>query len=131
MTDTPPAQARTTIAPLVWKISAGALIPSFATIIFNILNFFFENYQISPMPHLQHSVFDIGVGCAFALVGVCVATKDHALTNTFLIVFVFLLLIILGGQVLVVLLQWSKLVVVWVTNAICFVALSWAIIEAD
>ncbi|MCK1580677.1 hypothetical protein IVB03_14065 [Bradyrhizobium sp. 168] len=116
---------------MIWKISAGALIPAIATIIFNILNFFFENYTTAPLPKLPESIFDVGVGCAFSLVGVCVASKQHVLTNTFLLVFVFLLLLILGGQVLVIFLHWEKFVIVWLTNLFCFIALSWAIIEAD
>jgi len=120
-----------TLGPLIWRVTAGALIPSFATIVFNILNFFFENYHISPMPQLQSSVFDIGVGCAFSLVGVCVASRDRAFTNNFLIIFVLLLLFILASQLAVLFLQWSKLWTVLVTNVVCLAALSWAIIEAE
>jgi hypothetical protein len=100
--ETPIMATRTTngTLPIVWKISAGALIPAIATIIFNVLNFFFENYQTKPLPQMQHSVFDVGVGCAFSLVGICVTAKRHSLTNSFLLIFVALLLTILGGQLL-------------------------------
>jgi hypothetical protein len=123
--------SKATLAPIIWKIAAGALIPSFATIIFNYLDFFFDNYMFSPMPVTPASVFDIGVGCAFSLVGVCIGSKDHALTNSFLIIFVFLLLLILGGGLIVVLGHWNKLLMVWIVNVICFVALTWAIVEAE
>jgi hypothetical protein len=126
---TPAAPARD-VRPLIWKITAGALIPAIATIIFNTLNFFLENYQRNPIPGLQASVFDFGVGCAFSLVGVCVATRDHALTNTCLIIFVSLLLLILGGGLAVIFLGLSKVAVIWMTNVVCFIALCWAIYKA-
>ncbi len=113
------------------KVAAGALIPAFATIIFNVLNFFFENYQTRPLPQLPHSVFDIGVGCAFSLVGICVAAKEHSLTNSFLIIFVGLLLMILAGQLLNLFLGWDKSYIVWVTNITALLTLSWAISEVE
>jgi hypothetical protein len=116
---------------LIWKISAGALIPSLATVIFNALNFFFENYSKNPMPNLTVSVYDVGVGCAFSLVGVCVGSKDHAFTTAFLVIFVLLLLLILGSEVLVVFQHFSKFWMIWTTNAISFIALTYAIIEAE
>jgi hypothetical protein len=116
---------------VVRKISAGALIPCFATVIFNALNFFFENYKNNPLPPVQDSIFEVGIGCAFSLVGVCVGAKSHAFASTFLLIFVLLLLLILGGQTAVVLWGWNKIGVMWTTNAVCFVALTWAIIEAE
>jgi hypothetical protein len=118
------------MADRIWKLTAGAFIPAAATIIFNILNFFFENYRSNPLPKMPESVFDVGVGCAFSLVGVCVTAKEHALSKTFLLIFVGLLLLILGGQVLVVFGHWEKFYIVWFTNLICFITLSWAITEA-
>jgi len=117
-------------AELVWKISAGALIPSFATIVFNLLHHIVE-YAGRPMPPPPYSVYDIGVGCAFSLVGICVASKDHRKSNNFLIVFVFLLLLILASYLPVAFLEWSSLGLMMLTNIICFVALSWAIAGVD
>lgn len=116
---------------IVWKVAAGALIPAFATIIFNVLNFFFENYQTRPLPQMPHSVSDVGVGCAFSLVGICVTAKEHSLTNSFLIIFVGLLLMILAGQLVSLIWGWDKLYIVWVTNIIALLTLSWAIVEAE
>jgi hypothetical protein len=127
----PKMTAPSTLPPVVWRVSAGALIPSFATIIFNMLNFFFEHFKTDPFPPLQDSVYDIGTGCAFSLVGICVASKDPRNTNNFLLIFTALLLIILGGELLVVIQSWNKFWVIWITNLISLVALAWALIKVE
>jgi hypothetical protein len=77
---------------IIWKITAGALIPSAATIIFNLLNFLFENRQTIPLP--------VAVGCASTLIGICVATKEQATSNKLIIMFSGLILLIIGGELL-------------------------------
>jgi hypothetical protein len=121
------SQAPQLFPDVVSKIAAGALIPSVATVIFNMLNFFFENFQKSPMPLPGCSVFDIGVGCAFSLVGICVATKEHSVSSALFILFVLLLFMLLGGDLVVVFLQWNRTYVIWITNFLSLFILSWAI----
>jgi hypothetical protein len=111
------------------KVTAGALIPALATVIFNTLNFIFENFNKTQIPPITESVFEFGVGCAFSLVGICVASKDQALTNKFLIFFVLLLLFLLGGQMLILLLGWNKLFIIWVGNLVSLILLAYAIAE--
>lgn len=83
------------------KIVAGAIIPSVATVIFNLLNFFFENYQTRPLPAVSTSIFDIASGCIFSLVGICVAVKDQALESKLILLSMALILVMLAGDFLV------------------------------
>jgi hypothetical protein len=117
--------------PVMWKIAAGALIPALATIIFNAINFVFENLHKGAVPPVQESVYDFSAGCAFSLIGVCVAIKDRTTANKIFIVFSALLLIILGCQVAVVVWGMKKLVMIWIANIVSFVALSWSIYAAE
>ncbi len=83
------------------KIVAGAIIPSVATVIFNLFNFFFENYQTRPLPPVSASTFDIASGCIFSLVGICVAVKDQALESKLMVLTMLLILVLLAGDFLV------------------------------
>jgi len=83
------------------KIVAGAIIPSVATVIFNLLNFFFEIYQTRPLPAVSASTFDIASGCIFSPVGICVAVKDRALESKLIVLSMGLILVMLAGDFLV------------------------------
>jgi hypothetical protein len=124
-------QARAQAASLLLRLCAGALIPSFATIIFNILNFIFENYQKTPPQTMQDSVYEVGVGCAFSMIGVCVGSKSFQFINKFLVVFVFLLLFLLMGQLSALIWGWPRMLIMWSTNLVALAALIWAIVEAE
>jgi hypothetical protein len=116
---------------LMWRIAAGALIPAFATIIFNGLAFIIENFHAPTTPPVQQSVFDFSAGCAFSLVGLGVAIRDRAMAAKIFVVFVILLLTILGSQVGVVMLEFGKSYVIWTDNTISLFVLSWAIYVAE
>jgi hypothetical protein len=86
----------------IWvRIAAGAFIPSLATIIFNLLNFFFENYQTRPMPAASASILDIASGCIFSIVGISVAVKDRAMESKLMVLTILLILVLLAGDFLV------------------------------
>jgi hypothetical protein len=111
---------------------AGALIPSLATITFNLMHFFFENYSIVPRPKISESSYDISVGCAFSLIGICVTVGDQRVTIRALIVFVSLILSMMFFNLLApALLEWSKAFTVWLVNILSFAALAYAIVDAD
>ena len=127
----PAPETGSTIVSLVSKVFGAVLIPSVATIIFNLLNFFFENYQTNPLPPLNASVYDISVGCAFSLIGIAVTVKDRDLTQQFIILFVVLLFLVLGGLIIPVFVHWSRLYTVWCINILSLFVLSWAIMASD
>ncbi len=116
---------------LLVKLGAGAVIPSAATIIFNLLNFFFENHQTHPLPTASASTYDIASGCIFSLVGISVAVKDRAMESKLLVLSMLLILLWLGGDFLVpAFLSVDQLYMVPVVDAIAFGALCWAIVKA-
>lgn len=114
----------------VSKVVAGALIPALATILFNALSFLLDHRSENPLPPLPDSVWDFGVGCAFSLVGIAVATRDIKLARLLPLVFVGLLMLILGGQLAVEFFHLSKFAVICTTDFLCGLALCWAIVEA-
>jgi len=63
---------------LFLKITAGAAVPTIATVIFNVLNFFVDNYRNPHLPELSDSTYDVAVGCAFAILGICLAYLDRS-----------------------------------------------------
>jgi hypothetical protein len=75
---------------VVSKVLGGVFIPSIATIIFNLLHFFFEHYKENPLPPLNASVYDVAVGCAFSLIGIAVTARDRDLTPRLSLIFVVL-----------------------------------------
>jgi hypothetical protein len=111
---------------------AGALIPSLAVIIFNLLNFVFDNYENIPRPHLPKSVFDISVGCAFAIVGIAVTAKEKELMARLTVGSIIVILAILGvGLILPFFLIIEKGLAIWLVNILSFFVLGWAIVEAE
>jgi hypothetical protein len=112
------------------RISAGALIPSIAAIIFNILNFFFENYGKIPLPRPNDSVFDFGVGCAFSLVGIGVTARNPEFGKNLFVLFAGLLLVqIFVDLIAPALLGSDKFWMIWISNFLSFVVLSWALLK--
>ena len=114
---------------VVWKIAAGALIPSAAAIIFNLLNFAFENRDKNPFPLPGVSNFDIAAGLAFSLLGMCVAMSDPAKINKLFMLFASLIIIIIAGDMLLPLFfpAVSKIYFVSVVNICALFALCWVI----
>jgi hypothetical protein len=110
------------------KMMSGALMPAAATIIFNFLNFFVENHQANPLPKPGDSVYDVTIGCVFAIFGIGVSTNDAEIGRTLLVTAVMLLIVvILGETVGPIFWNWNRLLLVWVMNAVSFVALMVAI----
>ena len=113
---------------LLLRIVAGVLIPSSATIIFNILNFFVENHHTSPLPKPNESVFDVAVGCTFALFGVGIATRERNRGEGLIVASVLLMLAIIGVEILApVFLQLPKSWAVLAMDGAAILALSWGI----
>jgi hypothetical protein len=115
----------------VVRVASGALIPSVASIVFNLLNFFVDNAGKTPMPHPTESAFDISVGCVFSILGIAI-TSDSKDASRWL--FVCAILILLASILCEILgpafWQWDKNIFVWIVNAISFAVLSAAIIVA-
>jgi hypothetical protein len=117
---------------LVLKITAGAFIPSAATIIFNLLNFAFENYDKHPRPKPSESAFDIAAGCAFSLIGICVTVKNSSVSNRLLVIFACLILFLIAGDMLApMFLDLNRLLMVVIVNTVSFAALAYAISSAE
>ncbi len=112
------------------KITAGALIPSFATIVFNLLNFILENYSKRPLPGIDPADYDIAAGCVFSIIGICVTAKEHAISSRLAVTCVFLILFVLFGDILPTLLQVSKFLMVVIVDGVALAALCWSIAEA-
>jgi hypothetical protein len=114
---------------LFLKITAGAAIPTIATVIFNVLNFFVDNYRNPKPPELSDSTYDVAVGCAFAILGICFgADKETALKLVVLLV--SLILATLAGDVLYLALHWNRLGLIFAVNLLSFAGLAWAIAKA-
>jgi hypothetical protein len=121
-----------TIAPkvgLVLKIAAGAAIPAIATLIFNLLNFFVDNYRDPNPPKVAESTFDFAVGCAFAILGICFGA-DKETTLKLVVLLVSLILATLAGDVLYLMLHWNRLGLIIAVNALSLLGLAWAIAKA-
>jgi hypothetical protein len=131
MLPAPEEETASTIITLVSKVFGAVLIPSVATIIFNLLNFFFENYHKDPLPPLTDSVYNISVDCAFSSIGIAVTVGDSDLAKQFIILFVVMLFLILGGLIMPVFAHWSRFYTVWCINLISLFVLSWAITTSD
>ncbi|MGE0258233.1 MAG: hypothetical protein AB7H71_03545 [Alphaproteobacteria bacterium] len=117
---------------LVLRIVAGVLVPSFATIIFNILSFFVENYHTSPLPRPNETVFEVAVGCTFALFGIGIGAEERNRGERLIIVSVLLMLTIIGVEILAPLfLQWPKFYSVLIMDTLAILALSWGIVETN
>lgn len=108
------------------KIVAGAAIPAIATLIFNLLNFFVDNYRNPKPPELSDSTYDVAVGCAFAILGICFAADKE--TNFKLVVLlVSLILAVLASDVLYLAAHWNRLYLIILVNCISLAGLAWAI----
>jgi hypothetical protein len=125
---------------LVIKIISGAMIPALATVIFNLLNYFIDSYEKpacnNSLSELSSSVFDIAPGCAFAIVGLCMNVRDVALILRFLVCIIFLILLILAGDMLFLvmkdqILKDHRIHLILTVDLLSFIGLSWAIAEAS
>ena len=117
---------------LVLRIVAGVLVPSFATIIFNILNFFVENYHASPLPRPNETVFEVAVGCTFALFGIGIGAEERNRGERLIIISVLLMLAIIGVEILApIFLRWHKFYSILVMDTTAILALSWGIFETN
>jgi hypothetical protein len=105
------------------KILSGALVPSLATLVFNLLNFFIENYRLNPLPHPSDSTYDFSVGCIFAIFGIGVAATNPDHGRYLMTLAIILLLLLIFGEVLApTFLYWNKFVIIWVFNVVSFTA---------
>jgi hypothetical protein len=118
---------------LILNIVSGALIPTFAGIIFNILNIFVDAFP-SGTPNIASSAFDISSGCVFAIVGLCVvglcvSVKSREKLLSFVILITLLFLAMVLGDVLYFIIQTHRVPLVLTVDLIAFSALCWAIYE--
>ena len=125
-----PSPALKIDAAVVVKIMGGAAIPSAATIVFNLLNFLFDNFGKTPLPSVSESTFDIAVGCSFAIVGICITTADRETMLKLVFLLVALIFLVLGEHLVDVFLRWNRIVLTMGVNIIAFIGLSWAIAQA-
>lgn len=113
------------------KILAGALIPSFATMVFNLLSFFFERHTERQLPEIAPSTWDIASGCVFSIIGICVTAADQKTVSQLLVTGVILILVILAGDLLIpAFLSIDKLSKVVGVDVLAFGALVWSIVKA-
>jgi hypothetical protein len=123
-----PTRVSTNDVKLGMKIAGGALMPSVATILFNLLNFVFDNYEISPKPTPSESTFDIAVGCALAILGICLTAPTQDTSNRLILLLIAILLLIIGAELLApVFLHWSKMLMVGLVDLVAFFSVAWAI----
>jgi hypothetical protein len=113
---------------LILNIVSGALIPTFAGIIFNILNIFVDAFP-SGTPNIASSAFDISSGCVFAIVGLCVSLKSGEKLLSFVILITLLFLAMVLGDVLYFIIKTHRVPLVLTVDLIAFSALCWAIYE--
>src|SRR3982750_1229231 len=85
----------------VIKVTAGALIPSLAAIVFNILHYILDNNGKDPPPHMQETVWDISVACAFTIIGIAVSQKDPQDVIKLFVVFALLVLFIISVTMII------------------------------
>lgn len=110
------------------KILGQALVPSGATVIFNLLSFFFENFHANPIPKPGASSYDFGVGCVFAIFGIGITASGAHISKGL----INLSMILLLGLVFLELLapaiwDWDKLSMIVLVDAVSFVCLCIAI----
>lgn len=113
------------------KIVAGAAIPTVATLIFNLLNFFVDNYRNPQPPEFGDSIYDVAVGCAFAILGICFSNADRETTLKMVVLLVALILAVLAGDVLYLAYHWNRLGLIFAIDFLAFVGLAWAIAKAE
>ena len=115
------------------KITAGALIPAFATIVFNFLNVIAESVEKGgPLPEVGASIFDVAVGCIFAIIGICVTCSNQSKILRMVVVCVGLILVTLfADMVLPVFYHFNKYNMVIVADFFALLALSWSIWIAE
>lgn len=114
------------------RIAGGALIPSFATIIFNSLNYIFDNYRKATPSEMSPATFDIAVGCAFAIFGICITSQNHVVVNKLQILLMVLIFLIIGGEMLIpAFFGVSKIAMITIVDIAAFVGLCWAIAVGD
>jgi hypothetical protein len=111
------------------KITAGVLIPAFATVVFNFLNAIVDGAEkVGQLPDPPASTFDVAVGCIFAMIGICVTCSDQAKTLRMVVVCVGLILITMFvDMVLPAFYHANKYYMVGMADFLALTALSWSI----
>jgi len=116
----------------VLKVIFGALIPGLVTLVFNLLNFFFDNFQTltTAMLSLPASTFDISVGNATAILGSCIVAKDGNVLRSVAAAFALTVIAILFCEMLVpALFHWQKIYCVVSMDLLSICVLVWVIIQ--
>jgi len=75
------------------NLLAGLLIPSGATMLFNVLGVELRNGHGAPIPS---EAYDFALGCAFSMVGVAVAQTNRNKTVKIFMYFLITLLVLIG-----------------------------------
>jgi hypothetical protein len=64
------------------------------------------------------------VGCAFAIVGICVATQDRDISNALLVMLlVIILIVIFGDTIIPIFMQYDRLMMIIIVDIIALIAL--------
>jgi hypothetical protein len=75
-------------------------------------------------------VFEVAVGCTFALFGIGIGAEERNQGERLIIISVLLMLAIIGVEILVpVFLGWHKFYSVLIMDTVAILALSWGIFE--
>lgn len=108
-----------------WLIlTTGVVVPSFGTVVFNVLGQLVKNGAKSDVPA---GSFDFSLGCALAIVGVAVAQSELDRTRSLFVVFSLLMLILIGADIIARYRwpQWEIEMIV-LSDSIAFLATAWA-----
>ncbi len=73
-------------------MSAALLIPTAASVLFNLLNFIIENANRPNRPSIPAAVFDVSISCAFVLIGLAIGSQNKEQAQAIFIVFLYLFL---------------------------------------
>lgn len=113
----------------VQNLTAGLLIPSFASIIFNVLNHLVEKGKDAPIPL---TTFDISLGCVFTIVGVAVSAQEGDKARLLFLAFIVLLLVLITTNIILVNVLGPKFhwLMIGVGDLLAVAVVAWAIWEA-
>jgi hypothetical protein len=113
----------------IQNLTSGLLIPSFASIIFNVLNHLVEKGKDAPIPL---TTFDISLGCVFTIVGVAVSAQEGDKARLLFLAFIVLLLVLITTNIILVNVLGPKFhwLMIGVGDLLAVAVVAWAIWEA-
>ena len=109
------------------NLATGLAVPSFGSIIFNVLGELVKNGAKTPIPA---GAYDFSLGCALAIIGVAVAQSDMNKARTLFVVFSALLLILIGLDIILRYrwIEWEMTIIV-LSNLVALATTAWSMWE--